>query len=120
MKLKSLLKHVGTTLLFAAISLSAIPPVTASAADSLRGESVYQIMVDRFYDGDSSNNATGEAFRYAENSQDDFRYMHGGDWQGIIDNISYNKLPRCKHSNVHWTFASCISVRKIRMKARQN
>ena len=91
MKWKNLLKRVGTALLLASISLSAIPPVTASAADSLRGESVYQIMVDRFYDGDPTNNATGEAFRYAENSQDDFRYMHGGDWQGIIDKISYIK-----------------------------
>ena len=91
MKWKNLFKRVGTTLLLAAISLSAIPPITSSAADSLRGESVYQIMVDRFYDGDPTNNAAGEAFRYAENSQDDFRYMHGGDWQGIIDKISYIK-----------------------------
>ena len=30
-------------------------------------------MVDRFYDGDSTNNATGEAFRYTENCEEDFR-----------------------------------------------
>ena len=48
-------------------------------------------MVDRFYDGDPTNNATGEAFRYTENTQDDYRYMHGGDWQGIIDKIPYIK-----------------------------
>lgn len=64
---------------------------TALAATDLQGESIYQIMVDRFYDGDPSNNATGEAFRYAENIQDDFRYMHGGDWQGIIDKLDYIK-----------------------------
>ena len=46
--------------------ITLIPPVSVSAATSLRGESIYQIMVDRFYDGDSSNNATGEAFRYTE------------------------------------------------------
>lgn len=63
----------------------------AEAATSLQGESVYQIMVDRFYDGDSSNNATGEAFRNTENTEEDFRYMHGGDWQGIIDKIPYIK-----------------------------
>ena len=63
----------------------------AEAADSLQGESVYQIMVDRFYDGDPSNNAKGEAFRTAEYIEDDFRYMHGGDWQGIIDKIDYIK-----------------------------
>ena len=59
----------------------------AEAADSLQGESVYQIMVDRFYDGDPSNNAKGEAFRTAEYIEDDFRYMHGGDWQGIIEKL---------------------------------
>lgn len=62
-----------------------------SAVQSLRGESIYQIMVDRFYDGDPTNNAGGAAFRHAENTQDDFRYMHGGDWQGIIDKIPYIK-----------------------------
>ena len=61
------------------------------AASSLQGESIYQIMVDRFYDGDPSNNATGEAFRNTEWNSDDFRYMHGGDWQGIIDKIDYIK-----------------------------
>ena len=58
---------------------------------SLQGERIYQIMVDRFYDGDPTNNATGEAFRYAEVTAEDFRYMHGGDWQGIIDKLSYIK-----------------------------
>jgi len=66
-------------------------PVEAKAAEGLEGESIYQIMVDRFYDGDPSNNATGEAFRNTENCEDDFRYMHGGDWQGIIDKIDYIK-----------------------------
>lgn len=61
------------------------------AATSIRAESIYQIMVDRFYDGDTSNNATGEAFRNGESSQDDFRYMHGGDWQGVIDQLPYIK-----------------------------
>jgi glycosidase len=65
--------------------------MNARATTSLRGESVYQIMVDRFYDGDSSNNAAGEAFRNTENLDEDFRYMHGGDWQGIIDKIPYIK-----------------------------
>lgn len=91
MKWKKLFKGTVAGILSAVISLSAFPPVSVSAADSLRGESVYQIMVDRFYDGNASNNATGEAFRYTENTQDDFRYMHGGDWQGIIDKIAYIK-----------------------------
>lgn len=91
MKLTKLCKRLGSLILCAALMITLIPPVSVSAATSLRGESIYQIMVDRFYDGDSSNNATGEAFRYTEDTQDDFRYMHGGDWQGIIDKISYIK-----------------------------
>lgn len=63
----------------------------ATTKADLTGGSVYEVVVDRFYDGDSSNNATGEAFRYSENSQDDFRYMHGGDWQGVIDKLDYIK-----------------------------
>ena len=66
-------------------------PQSAKAATSLRSDSVYEIMVDRFYDGDPTNNATGDAFRSAESTQDDFRYMHGGDWQGVIDKIPYIK-----------------------------
>ena len=69
----------------------AAQPLSIRAAEGLEGESIYQIMVDRFYDGDPSNNATGEAFRNTENNEEDFRYMHGGDWQGIIDKIDYIK-----------------------------
>ncbi|WP_105614201.1 alpha-amylase family glycosyl hydrolase [Vallitalea okinawensis] len=54
-------------------------------------DSIYQIMVDRFYDGDLSNNGDPGTMRYSENSEDDFRYMHGGDWQGIIDKMDYIK-----------------------------
>lgn len=88
MKLKKVLSTLAG-ICFAAIM--AISPYQVQAAENLEGESVYQIMVDRFYDGDSSNNATGEAFRYTENSEEDFRYMHGGDWEGIIQKIPYIK-----------------------------
>ncbi|CAM2937136.1 alpha-amylase family glycosyl hydrolase [Paenibacillus sediminis] len=52
-------------------------------------DTIYQVMVDRFYDGDPSNNATGPAIRYAEECEEDFRYMKGGDWQGVIDKLDY-------------------------------
>ena len=66
------------SMLFSLCAFSAISmiPQHVDAAQSLEGDSIYQIMVDRFYDGDSSNNAKGEAFRNTENTQDDFRYMH--------------------------------------------
>lgn len=89
-KMKKLRRYLFCFLSILLLSVTLLP-ANAFAATSLRGESIYQIMVDRFYDGDSGNNAAGEAFRYTENSQDDFRYMHGGDWQGIIDKIPYIK-----------------------------
>lgn len=89
-KMKKLRRYLFCFLCMILLSVTLLP-ANAYAATSLRGESIYQIMVDRFYDGDSGNNAAGEAFRYTENSQDDFRYMHGGDWQGIIEKIPYIK-----------------------------
>ncbi|RRD92320.1 glycosidase [Clostridiales bacterium COT073_COT-073] len=58
---------------------------------TLQGERIYQIMTDRFYDGDITNNATGEAQRYQEITAEDMRYLKGGDWQGIIDKLPYIK-----------------------------
>lgn len=43
---------------------------------------MYQIVTDRFYDGDTSNNPTGSIF-----NKNDLTKYHGGDWQGIIDKI---------------------------------
>lgn len=88
MKMRTMIKAGVGTCLAAALAFA---PMETMAATSLQGESVYQIMVDRFCDGDKTNNATGEAFRNTEYSEDDFRYMHGGDWQGIIDKIDYIK-----------------------------
>ncbi|MDI7267955.1 MAG: alpha-amylase family glycosyl hydrolase, partial [Myxococcota bacterium] len=46
-----------------------------------RDEIVYQIVVDRFADGDPNNN-------YNVDRNSPGRY-HGGDWQGIIDKLDY-------------------------------
>ena len=43
---------------------------------------IYQVITDRFYDGDSNNNPTGEIF-----DTNDLRKYHGGDWRGIIQKI---------------------------------
>jgi len=48
-----------------------------------RDEIIYQIVTDRFADGDESNNFNVDLSHPA-------RY-HGGDWQGIIDKIWYLK-----------------------------
>ena len=46
-----------------------------------RDEVIYQIVVDRFYDGDPNNNYNVDLRREAA--------YHGGDWQGIIDQLDY-------------------------------
>ncbi len=85
---------ITSMILSIVINLFVVSPVKVSAASIgtvTENDTIYQIMVDRFNDGDSSNNATGAAIRYGETSEDDFRYMKGGDWQGIIDKLSYIK-----------------------------
>ncbi|MFX3633569.1 MAG: carbohydrate binding domain-containing protein [Candidatus Pristimantibacillus sp.] len=65
-------------------------PVQAASLGTIdENDTIYQIMVDRFNDGDTSNNATGNAIRYGETTEEDFRYMKGGDWQGVIDKLGY-------------------------------
>ncbi|WP_096185680.1 alpha-amylase family glycosyl hydrolase [Evansella halocellulosilytica] len=53
-------------------------------------EVIYQIVTDRFHDGDPSNNPEGEL--YSPGCEDLTKYC-GGDWQGIIDKIESGYLP---------------------------
>ena len=46
-----------------------------------RDEIIYQIVVDRFEDGDVSNNFNVDLYKEAA--------YHGGDWQGVIDRLDY-------------------------------
>ncbi|MBB6636037.1 alpha-amylase family glycosyl hydrolase [Cohnella thailandensis] len=60
---------------------------------------VYQIITDRFVDGDTSNNVpSGSSSALFDDSNsdgigdgDDLKLYQGGDWQGIIDKIPYLK-----------------------------
>lgn len=53
---------------------------------------IYQIITDRFYDGDTSNNIpSGFDQSLFDGSGEDIRLYQGGDWQGIIDKIPYLK-----------------------------
>ena len=49
--------------------------------DDWRDEVIYQIVVDRFSDGDPNNNFNVDLRKEAA--------YHGGDWQGIIDKLDY-------------------------------
>lgn len=98
------------------MNLFVLPPVKVEAASIgtvTENDTIYQIMVDRFNDGDSSNNATGAAIRYGETSEEDFRYMKGGDWQGVI-----NKLPYIH--NMGYTAIWISPVAEPQMTNREN
>ena len=66
-------------------AISAKSPVTAH-------DVIYQIITDRFYDGDTTNNVpAGFNSALYDGSGDDLKLYQGGDWQGIIDKIPYLK-----------------------------
>lgn len=69
---------------------------TAAAAPTLgpvtSKDVVYQIITDRFYDGDPTNNVpAGFDPTLYDGTGDDLKLYQGGDWQGIIDKIPYLK-----------------------------
>lgn len=55
--------------------------VTNSASFST--DTIYQIVTDRFFDGDVTNNPTGAIFDKTNN-----RKYHGGDWAGITQKLN--------------------------------
>lgn len=54
---------------------------------SFSTDTIYQIVTDRFFDGDPSNNPTGDIFDKTNN-----RKYHGGDWAGITQKINNGYL----------------------------
>lgn len=69
-----------STTVFAASYSNADASVENSASFST--DTIYQIVTDRFFDGDTSNNPTGEIYDPSNN-----RKYHGGDWAGITQKI---------------------------------
>lgn len=82
-------------ILFAIITVITLFPLnvfatTVSLTDSdvdnyssMSTDVIYQIVTDRFVDGDSSNNPTGDIY-----NKSDLRKYHGGDWIGITQKIN--------------------------------
>lgn len=66
-------------------NVDALGPVTSK-------DVIYQIITDRFYDGDTSNNVPDgfDATLY-DGTGDDLKLYQGGDWAGIIEKIPYLK-----------------------------
>lgn len=71
--------------MMAPLSVPAFANSTTAANDvNFSSDVVYQIVTDRFADGDVTNNPTGDLFS-ADKSN--LKKYQGGDWQGIIDRI---------------------------------
>lgn len=100
---KSLSKGIVITLTVA--SVIAMTPVSSLRADASGTKSyeesldpvnskdvIYQIITDRFVDGDKSNNVP-EGFKSSlyDGTGKDLKLYQGGDWKGIIDKIPYLK-----------------------------
>ncbi|EMA35672.1 cyclomaltodextrin glucanotransferase, partial [Halobiforma nitratireducens JCM 10879] len=73
---------------------TARPTATSSSVRSSRvnytEDVIYQVMTDRFRDGDPSNNPDDD--RYDPDCEELTKFC-GGDWQGIIDRIEDGYLP---------------------------
>lgn len=97
---------IATTLLFATgLSTFSVQETEAQTTPSAVSspvtpkDVVYQIITDRFVDGDTSNNipagSSSNIFddpdRDGLGNGDDLKLYQGGDWQGIIDKVSYLK-----------------------------
>ena len=61
------------------------PPVITTEVEDWRDEVLYQVIVDRFADGDRNNN-----WNVTQDPAELGRTM-GGDWQGLIDRVDYLK-----------------------------
>ena len=72
--------------------------------DWAKGAVFYQIMVDRFFNGDKSNDVISGEYLYLDKPvikeddwnkpprcSDDYRHFYGGDLKGIIDKLPYFK-----------------------------
>lgn len=105
-KMKTHLKLKALILTIAAVSLLVTSNYLHQSTQLIHAESnyetnlgpvtakdvVYQIITDRFYDGDTSNNIPdGFNAAYFDGTGTNLNHYQGGDWQGIIDKISYLK-----------------------------
>nr|P31835.1 RecName: Full=Cyclomaltodextrin glucanotransferase; AltName: Full=Cyclodextrin-glycosyltransferase; Short=CGTase; Flags: Precursor [Paenibacillus macerans] len=89
--MKKQVKWLTSVSMSVGIALGAALPVWASPDTSVNNklnfstDTVYQIVTDRFVDGNSANNPTGAAF---SSDHSNLKLYFGGDWQGITNKIN--------------------------------
>jgi len=84
----ALIVFLGVTLTsFTQSTAFAAPHTSVSNKQNFSTDVIYQIVTDRFHDGNSANNPTGSAF---SSGCTNLRLYCGGDWAGIIQKINDN------------------------------
>lgn len=82
-------KRWGLALLLAASAAAApsfaTPDTSVANKQGFNTDVIYQIVTDRFVDGNSANNPTGAAF---SSGCTQLKLYCGGDWQGVINKIN--------------------------------
>ncbi|MFL2001592.1 alpha-amylase family glycosyl hydrolase [Microbacterium sp. A1-JK] len=73
------------TLMWGAGAAPASADPTTSPGPLAEGDVIYQVLVDRFEDGDPANNDQGDG----EYDPSDLGFYHGGDWAGLTDRLGY-------------------------------
>lgn len=80
-------KSVSFLLILCCVSILTLP---AAAADFKR-ETIYQIITDRFYNGNSANDNPSQSSGLYDSTQTNWRMYWGGDLQGIQAKMTYLK-----------------------------
>lgn len=90
--MKSRLTKMAATTLLAfsvasawALPAGAAPDTSVSNKQNFSTDVIYQIVTDRFLDGNTANNPTGAAY---DSSCSNLKLYCGGDWQGITNKIN--------------------------------
>lgn len=60
-------------------------PTVESPGPLTEGDVIYQVLVDRFENGDTSNDDLGDGAY----NPDDLGFYHGGDWKGLTSRLPY-------------------------------
>lgn len=66
-----------------------IQPFTLASAANFKREVIYQIMTDRFFDGNTANNNPAQSQGLYDATKTNWRAYWGGDLQGITQKMSY-------------------------------
>lgn len=68
----------------------AVPGAAVSTGD-MTGDVIYQLVTDRFYDGDTSNDNPSSASHEYSPDKTNWQLYWGGDFQGVADKMPYLK-----------------------------